>query len=83
MVDHISRGHGADKARRSSKSSTPSMDRIEMADYGKEPHPLVHVEDRAQGKASVTASSEEPEPHVSLSTILAVFVSATVPRVRG
>lgn len=70
--DYIGRGPGARRARRPSKPAADQVNQVErigMTTYKKD---AAHVEE-TQGAKSV--DDDDPEPHVSLSTIMAVFVS--------
>lgn len=64
MVDHITRGDW--------RSSALSSDRIEMTSMEKIPSGPVYVEDASLPDPGTP--EDDPEPEVSLSTIMAVFV---------
>lgn len=74
MDEYSRRGYGGNGARGISKSSAPPVppvDRIRLTTYKKD---STHVENTTP----VKTADDEPEPHVSLSTIMAVFVSPYV-----
>lgn len=73
MGEHIGRGHGGSD-QKAARASTHKMDRIRTTEYRRN---LDHVKDVKEVTAMEVIDDDGPEPHVSLSTIMAVFVSCS------
>lgn len=72
MGEHTGRGHGG-SGRRPARASTHRMDQIRTTEHKRN---LDHVKDVKEVTAMEVINDDGPEPHVSLSTIMAVFVSS-------
>lgn len=72
MGEHTGRGHGG-SGRKAVRSSAQKMDQIRTTEYKR------NLDNAKEVTAMEVINDDGPEPHVSLSTIMAVFVSSSGP----